>query len=164
MHVIPAIAAPHNVTLAEDLADASTALPARMTCERVYERLDQTRRYRRNRHRLANPLVRYNRYIKRMAHDMFGGCASLSNRSCVTLSDFTAEMFEMLAEQAGHMVRTAGRRTLGSWDVEQAMRLVLGRDLAQDADAFAKRKLAEYEASVGRGGGGGGDDNACPPA
>lgn len=130
-----------NETLAGGMAD--TSLPPRIRNERVFARIDQSRRD--SKSRSANPSITYQRYIQRMARAMFAdNRMSTSQRSRVTLNDFSAEMFELLAEQASQMVKSTDRQTLSAWDIEEAVKIVLGPGMACDANAFARRKLAEY--------------------
>lgn len=122
---------------------ANTSLPPRITNERVFAKIDQSRHDAKS--RSANPSLTYQRYIQRVARKMFAGAGmSTSTRCRITLNDFTAEMFELLVEQAAQMVKSTDRQTLSEWDIQQAVKIVLGPGLADVTNDFARRKLAEY--------------------
>lgn len=90
----------------------------------------------------------YNRYIQRLMKHIFPKKdRSVSTSGKTTLNDFSNQMFELIAELAGEMVKTNHRRTIRDWDIQSATRIVLPPELAAHAHGFALEKMKNLRQS-----------------
>lgn len=68
---------------------------------------------------------------------------SLGGKAMKVVNSFVNDVFDRIATQAGQLARVNKRRTLGSSEVQTAVRLVLPPELAKHAMAEATRVLKQ---------------------
>ena len=69
---------------------------------------------------------------------------SLSQEAVNLMNSFVMDMFEHIAEEAGHLARNNKRRTITHEDIEAAVRLLLPGDLCKYAINAATKSLIGY--------------------
>lgn len=71
---------------------------------------------------------------------------TLSSRTMRVLNSFVNDMFDRVASEAANLARVNKRRTLGSREVQTAVRLVLPAELAKHAMAEGTKAVAKASA------------------
>lgn len=71
---------------------------------------------------------------------------TLSGRTMKVLNSFVNDMFDRVASEAANLARVNRRRTLGSREVQTAVRLVLPAELAKHAMAEGTKAVAKASA------------------
>lgn len=90
----------------------------------------------------------YYRYIKKLVKHLFPNHEKLvSSSGKITLNDFSNQMFELITDLASDLIKKTQRQTLSHWDLQAAVRIVLPKGLALDANAFACKKLENLRQS-----------------
>jgi histone H2B len=67
---------------------------------------------------------------------------NMSSKSAKIVHSFVEDMFERIASEAASLARLTKRSTLGSAEVQTAVRLVLPAELAQHAMAVASKAIS----------------------
>jgi histone H2B len=70
----------------------------------------------------------------------------ISNKAMMVMNSFVTDIFERIAEEGGRLVDMNGRNTLGSREVQTAVRLVLPGDLAKHAVSEGGKAVAKFTA------------------
>ena len=81
-------------------------------------------------------------YVKRAAKDV-NAKLSLSSKSAAILNSFVNDIFDRLATEAGNLARINKKRTLGSREIQTAVRLTLPAELARHAMSEGTRAIAK---------------------
>lgn len=68
---------------------------------------------------------------------------SFSSKTLKIVNSFVNDIFERLATEAAHLVRVNKKSTLGSKDIQTAVRLSLPTDLAQHAMSEGTRAVSK---------------------
>ena len=71
---------------------------------------------------------------------------TLSSKTMKIVNSFVNDIFERVATQAGTLARVNKRRTLGSREIQTAVRLVLPAELAKHAMSEATKAIAKVAA------------------
>jgi histone H2B len=71
---------------------------------------------------------------------------SLSRRTMAVLNSFVSDLFERIANEAASLARINKKRTLGSREVQTAVRLVLPTELAKHAMSEGTKAVAKVSA------------------
>mmetsp|Transcript_69144 Transcript_69144/g.80618 ORF Transcript_69144/g.80618 Transcript_69144/m.80618 type:complete len:113 (+) Transcript_69144:49-387(+) len=71
---------------------------------------------------------------------------SMSSKTVKILNSFVNDMFERIATEAATLVRVNKKRTLGSREIQTAVRLVLPAELAKHAMAEGTKAVAKASA------------------
>jgi histone H2B len=71
---------------------------------------------------------------------------SLSKRTMAVLNSFVSDLFERIANEAASLARINKKRTLGSREVQTAVRLVLPTELAKHAMSEGTKAVAKVSA------------------
>ena len=71
---------------------------------------------------------------------------TLSSKTVKVVNSFINDIFDRIASQAGTLARVNKRRTLGSREIQTAVRLVLPAELARHAAAEATKAVAKLAA------------------
>ena len=71
---------------------------------------------------------------------------SLSSKAMAIVNSFCNDVFERVAEQAAQLTRIEKRRTLGSREIQTAVRLVLPAELGKHAIAEGSKSVAKLSA------------------
>ncbi|XP_054551602.1 late histone H2B.L4-like [Talpa occidentalis] len=69
---------------------------------------------------------------------------SLSQLTVSVLDSFVKDMFERIAQEAGHLARSTRRATLTSREIQTAVRLLLPGDLGKHAVSEGTKALIRY--------------------
>jgi histone H2B len=69
-----------------------------------------------------------------------------SRRAMMVVNSFVSDIFDRIATEAASLARNNRRRTLGSREVQTAVRLLLPTDLAKHAMSEATKALAKVSA------------------
>ncbi|XP_037368852.2 late histone H2B.L4-like [Talpa occidentalis] len=72
---------------------------------------------------------------------------SLSQEAVSVLDSFVKDMFERIAQEAGHLARTTQRATLTSREIQTAVRLLLPGDLGKHAVSEGTKAVIRYSHS-----------------
>ena len=88
----------------------------------------------------------YKTYINRILRSQNKTRMTLSSRSMAICQSFVTDMFDQIATQAGSLARINKRATLGSKEVQTAVRLVLPAELAKHACAEGTKAVAKAAA------------------
>ncbi|MCA9640749.1 MAG: hypothetical protein KC492_08625 [Myxococcales bacterium] len=81
-------------------------------------------------------------YIRRAAKDV-NAKLSLSSRTAAIFNSFVSDIFDRVATEAANLARINKKRTLGSREVQTAVRLTLPAELARHAMAEGTRAIAK---------------------
>ena len=84
-------------------------------------------------------------YIHRAVHTI-NKQITMSSRTMKIMNSFVTDMFERIAVEAAGLARTNKKHTLGSREVQTAVRLILPAELAKHAMAEATRAVAKINA------------------
>jgi hypothetical protein len=71
----------------------------------------------------------------------------ISNRALLAMNSFVTDIFERIAWERVRLVDTNDRKTLGSWEVQKAVRVVLPDLPARYAVAEGGKAIAKLTAS-----------------
>jgi len=71
---------------------------------------------------------------------------SLSSKSMKIVNSFVNDMFDRIATQAAALARVNKKSTLGSREVQTAVRLILPAELAKHAQAEGIKSVSKYSA------------------
>ena len=82
--------------------------------------------------------VYINRSLKEISKEV-----TLGGKTMKVVNSFVNDIFDRIATQAGQLARVNKRRTIGSGEVQTAVRLVLPAELAKHAMAEATRVLKQ---------------------
>ena len=85
--------------------------------------------------------VYINRSLKEISKEV-----TLGGKTMKIVNSFVNDLFDRIATQAGQLARVNKRRTIGSGEVQTAVRLVLPAELAKHAMAEATRVLKQVSA------------------
>jgi histone H2B len=88
----------------------------------------------------------YKTYISRILKQASKTKMSMSGRAMAITNSFIQDMFEKIAAQAGSLARINRRQTLGSKEIQTAIRLTLPAELAKHAMAEATKAIAKAAA------------------
>jgi len=91
------------------------------------------------------PRRTWNVYVSRSLKEI-DSTLSLSSKTVKILNSFVSDMFERIATEAATLVRVNKKRTLGSREVQTAVRLVLPAELAKHAMAEGTKAVAKATA------------------
>lgn len=91
------------------------------------------------------PRRSWNVYVSRSLKEI-DSSLSLSSKTVKILNSFVSDMFERIATEAATLVRVNKKRTLGSREVQTAVRLVLPAELAKHAMAEGTKAVAKATA------------------
>ena len=73
---------------------------------------------------------------------------SLGGKTMKVVNSFVNDLFERIASQAGQLARVNKRRTIGSAEIQTAVRLALPKELAKHAMGEATRVLKQVSGSA----------------
>ena len=88
----------------------------------------------------------YATYINRVLKGASKEKLTLSGKSMKILNSFVADQFERIAVEAAALARSNKKRTLGSREIQTAVRVLLPAELAKHAMAEATRSVAKISA------------------
>jgi histone H2B len=71
---------------------------------------------------------------------------TISGKTMKIVNSFIADVFERVASEAANLVRVNKKRTLGSREIQTAVRLVLPTELAKHAMAEGTKAVAKVSA------------------
>jgi histone H2B len=81
-------------------------------------------------------------YVRRALNDV-NKKLTLSSKTSKIFNSFINDMFDRLATEAAHLARVNKKRTLGSREVQTAVRLTLPTELARHAMSEGTRAIAK---------------------
>ena len=81
-------------------------------------------------------------YVKRAAKAV-NAKLTLSSKTTAILNSFVNDIFDRLATEAGNLARINKKRTLGSREIQSAVRLTLPAELARHAMSEGTRAIAK---------------------
>jgi histone H3/H4 len=84
-------------------------------------------------------------YIRRSLKQVKAGMG-LSGKTLKIMNSFCNDMFERIATEAAHLARVNKKKTLGSREVQTAVRLTLPKELAKHAMAEGTKAVAKASA------------------
>merc|ERR1712093_209663 len=116
---------------------ASTTMAARASAEKNVKK-SVARKPRRN--------VSYATYINRVLKGASKAKLTLSSKSMKIVNSMVVDFQERIAVEAAALARSTKKRTLGSREVQTAVRLILPAELAKHAMAEATRAVAKISA------------------
>tara|TARA_Y100000780_G_scaffold210142_1_gene208201 strand:+ start:154 stop:492 length:339 start_codon:yes stop_codon:yes gene_type:complete len=90
--------------------------------------------------------VSYATYINRVLKGASKAKLTLSSKSMKIVNSLVLDFFERIAVESAALARSTKKRTLGSREVQTAVRLVLPAELAKHAMAEATRAVAKASA------------------
>ncbi|KAG1359607.1 histone H2B.11 [Cocos nucifera] len=85
----------------------------------------------------------YKRYVFRVLKQVHPGMA-VSSRAMAVLDGMMTDMFERLADEAARLSRYAGKATLSSREIQDAVRLVLPGELGKHAISEGTKAVSNY--------------------
>ena len=85
-------------------------------------------------------------YISKINRDASKGKLTLSSKSVKILNSLVNDFMERLAVEAASLARGAKKHTLGSREIQTAVRLVLPAELAKHAMAEGTKAIAKVSA------------------
>jgi histone H2B len=88
------------------------------------------------------PKRSFKTYVRRQAKDV-NSKLSLSSKTAAILNSLVGDIFERVATEAANLARVNKKATLGSKEVQTAVRLTLPADLARHAMAEGTRAIAK---------------------
>lgn len=91
------------------------------------------------------PRRNWNRYVSKSLKSI-NKSLTMSSKTAAIINSFVDDMFQKIASEAANIVRANKRRTLGSREIQTAVRLVLPAELAKHAMAEATRAIANASA------------------
>lgn len=89
----------------------------------------------------------YSSYIYRVLKLLHPN-TSISNKAMAIVNSFVSDMTERLGREAGRLARYNKRKTMGSREVQSAVRLVIPGELSRHAIADAHKALTKWVASL----------------
>ena len=89
------------------------------------------------------PVRTYNTYISKVLKGAAKAKLTLSSKSMKILNSLVVDFFEKFATEAASLARSAKKRTLGSREMQTAVRLTLPAELAKHAMAEGTRAVAK---------------------
>ncbi|XP_037368846.1 late histone H2B.L4-like [Talpa occidentalis] len=95
------------------------------------------------RRRAKNQSESFASYFPRVLKNVHMGL-SLSRETVSILDSFVKDMFERIAQEAGHLARSTQRATLTSREIQTAVRLVLPEELGKHAVSEGTKALIRY--------------------
>eukprot|EP00817_Percolomonadidae_sp_ATCC50343_P007458 CAMPEP_0117418302 /NCGR_PEP_ID=MMETSP0758-20121206/110_1 /TAXON_ID=63605 /ORGANISM="Percolomonas cosmopolitus, Strain AE-1 (ATCC 50343)" /LENGTH=130 /DNA_ID=CAMNT_0005198723 /DNA_START=32 /DNA_END=424 /DNA_ORIENTATION=+ len=72
----------------------------------------------------------------------------ISNKAMNVMNSFIQDIFERIAQQAAHLVRISGNKTLSSREIQTAVRLILPGELAKHAISEGSKAVNKYNKST----------------
>ncbi|CDP07013.1 unnamed protein product [Coffea canephora] len=91
--------------------------------------------------------VGFKRYVLRVMKQVHPECA-ISSKAMTIVNNLMSDMFERIAEEASRLSRYSWRRTLSSWEIQDAVKLVLPGELGKHAIAEGSKAVRTYASSV----------------
>ncbi len=88
----------------------------------------------------------YSTYIAKVLKGASKSKLTLSSKSMKILNSLVTDFFDRLATEAASLARSAKKRTLGSREMQTAVRLTLPAELAKHAMAEGTRAVAKASA------------------
>ena len=92
------------------------------------------------------PKRSYSTYISKVLKGASKTKLTLSSKSMKILNSLVSDFFDRLAVEAASLARSTGKRTLGSREMQTAVRLTLPAELAKHAMAEGTRAVAKASA------------------
>ena len=92
------------------------------------------------------PKRSYSSYISKVLKGASKSKLTLSSKSMKILNSLVVDFFDRLAVEAASLARSTGKRTLGSREMQTAVRLTLPAELAKHAMAEGTRAVAKASA------------------
>lgn len=89
------------------------------------------------------PKRSFSTYISRVLKGASKSKLTLSKKSMAVLNSMTADIFERIATEGAALARSAKKRTLGSREIQSAIRLTFPSELAKHAMAEGTRAVAK---------------------
>jgi histone H2B len=93
------------------------------------------------------PVRSYASYISKVLKGAAKAKLTLSSKSMKILNSLVVDFFDRLATEAASLARGAKKRTLGSREMQTAVRLTLPAELAKHAMAEGTRAVAKASSS-----------------
>ena len=93
------------------------------------------------------PVRNYHSYISKVLKGAAKAKLTLSSKSVKILDSLVRDFFERLAVEAASLARSAKKRTLGSREMQAAVRLTLPAELAKHAMAEGTRAVAKVSSA-----------------
>lgn len=93
------------------------------------------------------PVRSYSTYISKVLKGAAKAKLTLSSKSMKILNSLVVDFFDRLATEAASLARGAKKRTLGSREMQTAVRLTLPAELAKHAMAEGTRAVAKASSS-----------------
>ena|SRR5687768_4490896 len=93
------------------------------------------------------PVRNFGRYISKVLKGASKSKLTLSSKSVKILDSLVVDFFDRLATEAASLARGAKKRTLGSREMQTAVRLTLPAELAKHAMAEGTRAVAKASSS-----------------
>jgi len=100
--------------------------------------LDGDKKKRRKRH-----VQTYSSYIYKVlkqVHKQMG----ISTKGMSIMNSFVSDIFERISEEASHLSKVNRRRTISSREIESAVKLIMGGELAKHATSEGRKALETY--------------------
>ena len=91
------------------------------------------------------PRRSWNVYINRSLKSI-NKAVGISGKAMKIVNSFVSDVFDRVASEAAHLVRVNKKRTLGSREIQTAVRLVLPAELAKHAMAEGTKAIAKVSA------------------
>ncbi len=85
----------------------------------------------------------YKMYINKVCKQVHPSMR-ISKKGMAVLNSFCMDTFEQIAQEAGRLVRSGKGQTLGSRDIQAAVRLVLPGELSKHAVSEATKAMTKY--------------------
>ncbi|XP_006347210.1 histone H2B 7-like isoform X2 [Solanum tuberosum] len=95
----------------------------------------------------VGPSEGYRRYVFRVMKQVHPDMG-ISSKAMMILNNLMGDMFERIANEAAILTKYAGRATLASVDIQDAVKLVLPGELGKHAIAEGTKAVANYVTSV----------------
>ena len=92
------------------------------------------------------PKRSYASYIAKVLKGASKTKLTLSSKAVKILNSLVVDFFDRLATEAGSLARGAGKRTIGSRELQTAVRVTLPAELAKHAMAEGTRAVAKASA------------------
>ena len=133
----------HDVTLLWRVASSNTTMAKAVSKRASAKKTGGAKKAHGRKRRPAS----FKSYISKINKDASKGKLTLSSKSVKILNSLVNDFLERLATEAAALARGAKRRTLGSREVQTAVRLTLPAELAKHAMAEGTRAVAKATSS-----------------
>lgn len=91
----------------------------------------------------------YKKYVYRVIKQVHPEVA-ISSKAMTIVNNLMNDMFERIAKEASRLARCTGKRTISSWKIQDAVKLVLPVELGKHAIAEGSKAVSNYVSSVNR--------------